>query len=155
MENYNLKKATIITNISQKEDKHSYDNDITIHYVYLLKEREFVRTNENVYKIGKSTQANLSRFSQYPNGSILYFQMICKDCSKIERNIINSFRSRYINRTDIGNEYFEGNYDDMIHDMYYEINKFHNKKMAEDEKIENDNNVLSKIDFSMFAFKPT
>lgn len=131
----------------------NYDNEPVIHYVYLLKEREFVKTNENIYKIGKSTQINLSRFSQYPNGSILYFQMICKDCNKIERNVINKFRVKYINRTDIGHEYFEGNYDDMIDDIYYEINKFHNKKINEQEKTIKDNINISKIDFSRFEFK--
>lgn len=110
---------------------YDYDNDNSIHYIYMLKEREFIKTKENVFKIGKTTQNNLGRFSQYPNGSILYFQMICKDCHKIEKIIINSFRLKYINRSDIGTEYFQGDHNDMIDDIYYEICKFH-KRLKED-----------------------
>ena len=114
--------------MSKNCDEKGYDNDISIHYIYLLKEREFIKTKENIYKIGKSTQFNLGRFSQYPIGSILYFQMIVKDCHIIERKIINSFRLKYFHRTDIGSEYFEGDFSLMIDDIYYEICNFHSKK---------------------------
>ena len=30
-----------------------------INYIYLLQEREFLKTNENIYKIGKTMQENL------------------------------------------------------------------------------------------------
>ena len=35
-------------------------------YIYLLHEREFIKTNENIYKIGKSKQENTKRISSYP-----------------------------------------------------------------------------------------
>lgn len=31
-------------------------------YIYLLQEREFIKTNENIYKIGKTKQENCKRF---------------------------------------------------------------------------------------------
>ena len=34
-------------------------------YVYLLQEREFIKTNENIYKFGNTKQSNLNRFKQY------------------------------------------------------------------------------------------
>lgn len=129
----------------------SYDCDQVIHYIYMLKEREFVKTKENIFKIGKSTQSNLSRFSQYPNGSILYFQMICKDCHKIEKKIIQTFRKKYINRNDIGNEYFQGNHKEMIDDIYYEILNFHNS--LKEQKIRD--TQLSKINFDSFKYSPS
>ncbi len=52
---------------------------MTTEYIYLLHEREFLRLNEQVYKIGKTRKENLSRFNQYPNGSKLLFQYYCND----------------------------------------------------------------------------
>ena len=39
-------------------------------YIYLLQEREFIKTKENVYKIGMTKKENHKRFNQYPKGSI-------------------------------------------------------------------------------------
>lgn len=77
-------------------------------YIYLLLEREFIKTNENIYKIGRSNQNNDKRVKQYPNGSKLIIQTICSDCKISENEIIDLFKRKYIHRNDIGNEYFEG-----------------------------------------------
>ena len=42
-------------------------------YIYLLQEREFLKTNEPIYKIGMTEQTNpFDRFNSYPNGSRLF-----------------------------------------------------------------------------------
>jgi len=87
---------------------------MNLQYVYLLQEREFIKTKEPVYKIGRTKQPNATRFSQYPKESSLIFQSSCIDCESCEKLIIQFFSNKYIHRTDIGNEYFEGNYNDMI-----------------------------------------
>ena len=79
-------------------------------YIYLVKEREFIKTNENIYKIGRSKQENTKRFLQYPKGSELILQETCIDCIKTEKMIINEFKNHFIHRKDIGYEYFEGDY---------------------------------------------
>jgi hypothetical protein len=89
------------------------DYDIS-NYIYLLKEREFINLGVPVYKIGKSKQDNLKRFKQYPKGSLLIYQIICKDCDKIEQELIKIFKVEFNQRTDIGTEYFEGNCENMI-----------------------------------------
>ena len=71
-------------------------------YIYLLQEREFIKTRENIYKIGKSKQKNLKRIQNYPNGTKLIIQLECENC-----DINESFKQR----TDIGTEYFEGDKD--------------------------------------------
>jgi hypothetical protein len=86
-------------------------------YIYLLQEREFVNKDEHVYKIGKTTQSNLKRISQYPNGSILKIQYECIDCTKIERELIKLFTKKYKLRKDIGYEYFEGDSFEMSCDI--------------------------------------
>ena len=92
-----------------------------INYIYLLQEREFLKTNENIYKIGKTKQENLKRLCNYPNGTQLIFQMICDDCDIIEKQLLDTFKDKYLLQKDIGNEYFKGNYKDMIDDIYNHI----------------------------------
>lgn len=104
--------------INNKDDFHNLN---VCHYIYLLREREFVKSNEDIYKIGKTKQENLARFNSYPNSSQLLFHMICSNCDKIERNIINLFKRKYILRGEIGKEYFQGNLNYMLNDIIYEI----------------------------------
>jgi len=91
-------------------------------YIYLVKEREFIKTKENIYKIGRSKQENTKRFLQYPKGSELIIQSRCIDCIKTEKILINLFKTKFIHRRDIGNEYFEGNdliMQSIIHDLLF------------------------------------
>lgn len=87
---------------------------MNIHYVYLLQEREFVNSKENIYKIGKTKKLNFIRFKQYPKGSILLFQSTCNDCNAMEKTIMSIFKQKFTQRKDIGREYFEGNHKKMI-----------------------------------------
>jgi hypothetical protein len=90
-------------------------------YIYLLREREFIKTNESIYKIGKSRQENLERAKSYPTGSELVLQITCLDCDMIERELKIQFKNKYIHKKELGNEYFEGNHKDMIQDIYDKI----------------------------------
>ena len=83
-------------------------------FIYLIKEREFIKTKEHIYKIGKTKQENLQRIKSYPNGSILLLYIITNDCDKKEKEIIQKFKEHFINKKDIGNEYFMGDYNHMI-----------------------------------------
>jgi hypothetical protein len=95
--------------------------DIMTNYIYLLQEREFIKTKEPIYKVGMTKKENHERFNQYPKGSVLLFQMICDDCKNIEKHVINIFKEKCIQRKDIGNEYFEGDYIIMIDNIYLTI----------------------------------
>jgi len=105
-------------------------------YIYLLQEREFIRMNEPIYKIGKTTQDNHSRFFQYPKGSILLLQIICNDCSNNEKEIKKLFKNKYKQRKDYGIEYFEGDYNIMIKDIFNIISKEH----SEHSEVKNNKN---------------
>ena len=87
-------------------------------YVYLLQEREFIKTNEKIYKVGMTQKENFERFNQYPKGSVLLFQIICHDCKNMEVQVIKQFKEKFIQRKDLGSEYFEGNYKSMIDIIY-------------------------------------
>ena len=58
-------------------------------YIYLLQEREFINAKKDIYKIGRTKQENLTRFTQYPKGSKLLFQIICVNSQKIENILKN------------------------------------------------------------------
>lgn len=107
-------------------------------YIYLLQKREFIKTKENIYKIGKTKQENLKRIGNYDNGSILICQFKCNDCNKLEKKLITLFKEKYELQKDIGNEYFKGNYIDMRDDIYNYI-KASNEDIIED--IENKEEV--------------
>lgn len=92
-------------------------------YIYLLHEREFISKKLNIYKIGRTGLPLLTRFNQYPKGSKLLYQRDCNNSKKIELEIINFFKNKYIHITDIGNEYFKGNYNEMIDDINIIIKK--------------------------------
>jgi len=93
----------------------------SIEYIYLLILREFKNSKENVYKIGRTKQENHKRFNQYPKGSSLLLQIICNDCTKNEKDILKIFREKFKHRTEFGNEYFEGNYKEMINIIFSTI----------------------------------
>ena len=78
---------------------------MSTNYIYLLQEKEFIKSN--IYKI---------EISQYPENSIILFQIDCNNISEeqIIKQIIKQFIENFIQRTDIGDEYFEGDYKKMI-----------------------------------------
>lgn len=47
--------------------------------------------------------------------------MICDNCENMEIQIKQSFKQHFKQRTDIGTEYFEGNYKEMMHMIYFII----------------------------------
>ena len=57
-------------------------------YIYLLQEREFIKTKENIYKLGKTEQENLKRIQNYPNGTKLIIQLECENCDINEKKLI-------------------------------------------------------------------
>jgi hypothetical protein len=91
-------------------------------YIYLLQEREFIKTKEHIYKVGMTKKENYERFNQYPKGSVLLFQMICNNCKNMEKLVLTKFKETFKQRKDIGNEYFEGEYKVMIDIIYLTIN---------------------------------
>ena len=115
-------------------------------YIYLLQEREFIKTNEQIYKVGMTCKENHIRFKQYPKGSILLFQMICTNCKTIEKTIIKIFKHEFKLRDDIGSEYFLGDYNKMI-DIIYKTIRGETKEESSDS--EPDEEDLSDSDVSI------
>jgi hypothetical protein len=84
-------------------------------YIYLIREREFiVHGNTPIYKIGKTTQNINKRLSCYPKNSELLLAIQVNDAHMAEKELLKEFQQRFIHRKDIGNEYFEGNENEMM-----------------------------------------
>lgn len=83
-------------------------------YIYLIRPREFIRTMENVYKIGKTTVRPTRRLGSYPKGSEIWLVMRVDDCHSMEKTIISEFKRTFIWKPEYGLEYFEGSPQKMI-----------------------------------------
>jgi hypothetical protein len=85
---------------------------------YIIREREFIRLNENVYKIGKTKQYGENRLSTYPKNSEKILMVVVQDCDLFEKKIIASFDKKFIKLKKYGNEYYEGNIEQMVEEFY-------------------------------------
>lgn len=76
-------------------------------YVYLIKEREFIRLHESVIKVGYSTSLR-NRCRNYPKGSLVLAVLRVNDGKIAESAILSCFNRSFKKRVDLGAEYFEG-----------------------------------------------
>jgi hypothetical protein len=84
-------------------------------FIYLLREREFIKTDESVFKFGKTKSSNASRrINSYPKDSEIYYIEKVKDCDQLEKEVLAKLCINFRQRTDIGKEYFEGNIEDIM-----------------------------------------
>ncbi len=74
-------------------------------YIYIIKEREFIRLNEEVYKVG------ITKELSFPKGSQIVFCTIIDETKM--KDIIVLFKFLFEN-TEYGEEYFKGDVKDMI-----------------------------------------
>lgn len=82
-------------------------------YIYILQEREFLEAKKNIYKIGKTTQMNCRRLCNYPKGSKLFMCKYVNDCDKCEKDIKIIFNKKFQLQSNIGNESFKGDINEM------------------------------------------
>lgn len=106
-------------------------------YIYLIREREFVRLNENVYKLGKTEQTPNGRLSGYPKNSEVILFIQTPDCTEIEKLLIKIFKNNFKQCLQYGTEYFEGNKDEMKNIINQNIHKIENSTNKIMENITN------------------
>ena len=85
----------------------------TVEGIYLIHTREFIITNKEIYKIGQSNNME-TRVRNYPNGSNLLLSIISKNSIQCEKDLIKQFKIKFTQKLFYGNEYFEGDVDEMI-----------------------------------------
>ncbi len=120
-------------------------------HIYLIREREFIARGLKVYKIGKSSQSGLKRAGQYSKNSVIEIHLRIPDYHSAERELIAAFKLLFIHRKDIGNEYFEGESDQMVR-MIYECRarRCHATPPLDDKKLTDD---MRKSDESVFVLE--
>jgi hypothetical protein len=97
-------------------------------HFYIIHLREFINSGRNIYKIGRTTSID-SRFKQYPKDSIVLFTTFVYDDISFEKKIIDMFKSIFIHRTDVGNEYFEGDFNKMRDIVYKELDQYDSNQL--------------------------
>lgn len=102
----NVLGKNIVKNINN--DTLSNNIQLTHDYIYLLREREFIKTNENIYKIGRTGQCFMARFKQYPKNSKLEMVIGVNNSIVAENVLKKALTKKFIKRKDIGDEYYEG-----------------------------------------------
>lgn len=96
-------------------------------HIYLLQEREFINTGQKIYKPGRTKQEDNNRFKGYPKGSNILVLLTCSNCEMFERMIKILFKKKYKQCTEIGTEYFKGDWMKMRDDMYTLVSLIDNK----------------------------
>jgi hypothetical protein len=81
-------------------------------FVYLLQEREFVRSGEPIYTVGRTINM-IARFRQYTTGSVFIRCLPCVDHVDAERRLIAGFKCIFVMRREFGYETFEGDCEKM------------------------------------------
>lgn len=93
----------------------------TSHHIYIIHEREFVNSEQPIYKIGKTTQS-VKRLGGYSKGSRLKLLLEVEDCHKCEKLLIQKFDELFINKPEIGREYYYGDINEMVSEFVQTVN---------------------------------
>ena len=96
--------------------------------VYIIHTRECLNANLPIYKLGRSNNLG-NRVKQYPMGSNIMFMIYCSNSILCEKNLITLFVKLFTRKKTYGNEYFEGDINEMIFTIfkYLYSDKFVNK----------------------------
>jgi hypothetical protein len=81
--------------------------------VYIVQEREFIARRLPIYKIGLTKQKPHERFKGYSKSTDVKACMSVNDCRTVETMLIEAFKTKFVQRLDIGRESFEGELLDM------------------------------------------
>ena len=94
--------------------------------IYVIHTREFCTLKTNIYKLGRSFKLD-TRIKQYPKHSKAMFVINCQNSVLCEKNLINLFKTKFKQCLDYGHEYFQGDINDMIKEIFnyiYNDNEF-------------------------------
>ena len=76
-------------------------------FIYLTHLREFINSNQEIYKLGKSGKLDRSRLYGYPKGSNTILTLFVKNHHKAEEELLQLFSDKFTKMNNIGREYFE------------------------------------------------
>lgn len=91
--------------------------------IYMLIEREALRCEDQVIKIGRSDNV-FARIKNYPKGSEVIYTARVTDSESAERMLIKRLSISCNRRRDMGLEYFEGDLEEMTAVFHTVVAKF-------------------------------
>jgi len=123
-------KNNINTNKNTKDNNGDIKIKMTEGYVYIIRECDFVRLNENIYKIGRTTKANPEdRFQKYRKGTEIVGFFDVNNSIECENKIIKCF-SNHINikkMSEYGKEYFKGNKNELLKEIVQIVENYNTR----------------------------
>jgi hypothetical protein len=96
--------------------------------VYFIQPAELRNTNR--YKIGRSSKDDLSRVRSYKNGSRYILIIECDDDKEVEKLLIARFNKEFAKIA--GNEYFQGDENEMFNIFINTVTEYKNKIIEEE-----------------------
>ena len=115
--------------------------------IYLIHTREFITTDIPIYKIGRSYNIE-NRTNQYPRGSKVLCMIMCENSLACENYLINLFKTKFIQKTYYGREYFEGDKNLMIREIFNYIDNIYNINNLDVTNINNNLDVTDIVNNS-------
>jgi hypothetical protein len=99
---------------------------VSMDYVYLVQEREFIRVNEPTYRVGRTSSVIDKLITECPRGSRFVLYCNVSNCHTVWDIICNVFDHLFERRIEYGDWYYSGNLDSMkrefmlciINDLY-------------------------------------
>jgi hypothetical protein len=98
-------------------------------YVYIIRECDFVRLNEDIYKIGRTAKYNPEdRFEKYRKGTEIIGFFKVNDSIECENKIIKCFsnHTNITKMTEYGKEYFQGNKNELLGEIFQIVKNYNN-----------------------------
>lgn len=104
----------------QTENIKNSENSMEFGSIYLIQTREYKSLQKNIYKIGKTENDIDTRLGNYGKGGQVFYTIAVpkSELTTFEQNLINNFKSKFTQRCDIGTEYFEGKFLEMIYEIH-------------------------------------
>jgi hypothetical protein len=99
-----------------------HPNVSALTHIYLIREREFIRMNEPIFKLGRSSNIK-NRCGSYPKNSEIIIILQVGDSVQVEKELLKQFKQLFSQRRDIGDEYFAGDKAHMILTMCNHVYK--------------------------------
>jgi hypothetical protein len=113
LENEKLNNEIIKIQLTKINDTNICENKNIDGYIYIIHEREFIKSKENIYKIGR-TENIIERIKKYPKNSSYCFVRQSNNMFVDENKLIKLFKNNFVHLKDYGNEYFKGDITNMI-----------------------------------------
>ena len=75
-------------------------DDLEFEFIYIIQNREFIKSKEPIYKLGRTFKPK-QILSSYPKGSRIYLILPCLDSIKEDKMVIDLFNDKFIKRKNI------------------------------------------------------